>query len=65
MSKDRPKYLHVKVFLNEQEEPEEFWRITDIKEAADYDMLELYRDKARVGFFAKADVKFMEVKADA
>lgn len=65
MSKvDRPKYLHVLIHLHSQETPEEFWRVTDIRENGEYDMLELLREKQIVGFFDKADVKYMEVKAD-
>lgn len=65
MSKDRPKYLHVSVFLNSQEEVEEFFQITEIREAPDYDLLELVRNAKVVAYFEKQDVLKMEVKADA
>lgn len=66
MNKDRPKYLHVQVFLKSQEEgPEEFFRVTEIQENAEYDLLEIVRDRKVVGFFDKKDVSHMEVRADA
>lgn len=64
MNKARPKHLHVLVHLNTQDSPEEFYKITEVRENQQWNLYELYRGQEIVGSFSKLTVDRLEMKAD-